>query len=175
MSVLNDEEIKKQIEENKLVDNYINRDKQVTENGFDVTLLSVETFATKGAIDFSNNERVISDTRLLEPKKRKPEDKYGWWGLDPGAYKVKTNEIFNMPKNLIAFGQTRSTLLRNGAFINSGIVDAGFSGRLEFLLQVVNPEGILLKENCRFHQIVFARIKEVEKGYSGKYHKNHEQ
>jgi len=95
-----DEEIKKMIDKDQLVENHINAGKQVTENGFDVTLLSVESFASKGAVDFSNNERVLSETHLVKPEKQKPDDKYGWWDLKPGAYKVKTNEIFNMPNNL---------------------------------------------------------------------------
>jgi len=170
MSMLNDKEIKKMIEKEKLIEGYMNLDTQVTQNGFDVTIQSIQKHTSKGAVDFSNNERVLTEVEDIEPLKQNADDKYGWWDLAPGVYKIRTNEVFNMPKNLVAIGQTRSTLLRNGVSISSGVVDAGFSGRLEFLLNVLNPHGAKLKQNFRAHQWMFFRISEVAKGYDGQYH-----
>jgi len=165
--MLNKNEIKNLIEEKKLISNFINLDKQLTPNGFDMTVAQVSEYDGAGCLDFSNNERVIPRTKELVPVKRKPDDKYGWWRLKKGAYKIVTNEIVNIPNDLIAVAFTRSSLLRMGAFTQNGVWDAGFTGKSEFILIVENPHGIELKQNARVIQLIFDRVNEVEEGYKG--------
>ena len=105
-----------------------------------------------------------------------PETKKLDWGegdwvfLKPGAYKVKTNEVVSLPGDVIAFCQSRSTLLRMGVVAGTAFWDAGFSGRGEFVIQVVNEHGMRLKKNARVAQIVFIRLPaESEKQYNGRY------
>ena len=167
MFVLNDKEIKREIEGNALINDFINLEKQLTPNGFDLTLKEVYKIEGTGEIDFSNNERKFPEFSLINPEKRNSEDKYGWWFLPKGSYKIKANEGFKMPLNLIAIARTRSSLLRSGALINTGVWDAGFEGKVEFLLDVVNEKGIWIKQNARIVQIVFFKINETEKGYEG--------
>ena len=72
-----------------------------------------------------------------------------------------------MPLNLIALAKTRSSLLRSGAVVNTGVWDAGFEGKVEFLLDVVNEKGIWIKQNARVLQVVFFKMNETDKGYEG--------
>lgn len=167
MFVLNDNEIKKEIKELNLISDFINLEKQLTPNGFDLTLKEVFKIEGAGEIDFSNNERKFPEFNLIEPEKRNPEDKYGWWFLKKGSYKIKANEDFRMPLNLIAIARTRSSLLRSGAIVNSGVWDAGFEGKVEFLLDVVNEKGIWIKQNARVLQVIFFKMNETNKGYEG--------
>jgi dUTP pyrophosphatase len=167
--MLNGKEIKKLIQEKNLLDNYIDLDKQVTPNGFDLTAGAVFIFDAFGAVDFSNKERILPACREITPKKNNPEDKFGWWHLDRGAYKIISNETINLPKDLIAIAFSRSSLLRMGAFIQNAVWDAGFKGRSEFLLIVENPYGIKLKQNARILQLIFIKINAVEQGYQGIY------
>ncbi len=166
--MLNREEIKNLIESEKLIEGYINLDKQLTPNGFDLTVGEVFEFASGGQLDFSNSERIIPAARKITSEKIKPADKFGWWNLRPGAYKVKTNETVNLPDNLIGLGFSRTSLLRMGAFTQHGVWDAGFKGKGEFIIKVENKEGIGLKENCRIAQLVFFRVKTTA-GYDGIY------
>lgn len=166
--MLNKEEIKKLIIEDKLIENYINLDIQLTPNGFDLTVGGVFIFEKAGRIDFSNSERFIPELEEIAPIKKSKEDKFGWWILKKGAYKIRTNEIVNLPNNLIALAFTRTSLLRIGAFTQHGVWDAGFSGRGEFILVVENNCGIELKENSRIVQLVFFRINETST-YKGIY------
>ncbi len=166
--MLNDKEIKKLIEEKKLIENYIDLDKQITQNGFDITVSEIFEFKSSGSIDFSNSERTLPKCENIEPT-RKNGEKYGWWLLEKGVYKIRTNEVSNYPNNIAGFALSRTTLLRMGASTQNGFWEAGFSGRAEAILTVRNINGINIKENARIMQMVFFYITKVEKGYDGIY------
>ncbi len=167
--MLNRREIAKLIKESKLIEGYIDLDTQLTPNGFDLTANSLFEFNARGAVDFSNKERVIPEGREIPAKKKKPEDKFGWWNLKKGIYKIKTNETVNLPRNLIALAFSRTSLLRAGVFTQHGVWDAGFNGKGEFILSVGNPKGLKLKQNARVAQLTFLRINETANGYNGIY------
>lgn len=166
--MLNKAQIRKLVEEKKLIEGYMNLDMQLTPNGFDLTTAEVFTFCEAGQIDFSNKERVIPECAPLTPQKKQVSDKFGWWQLTPGIYKVRTNETVNLPTDLIACAFPRTSLLRMGGFIQNGVWDAGFRGRSEFVLVVGNPQGLGLKQNARIIQLVFLNVSETE-GYKGIY------
>jgi len=167
--MLNEDQIKKLIEEKELIQNYFDLDLQLTPNGFDVTVGRLFEFDEQGSLDFSNSEREVPDGKEIYTQKQSPEEKYGWWKLEPGAYKIKTNERFNIPHNLMGLAFPRSSLLRMGAFTQTAFWEAGFQGKAEFLLKVENPKGIKIKENARITQVAFGEIMEVEEGYNGRY------
>lgn len=165
--MLNHFEIEGLIREKELVTGYIDLEKQLTPNGLDMTAAKIFAFCGQGAVDFSNKERKMPECKELVPVKSDPKDKYGWWDLPKGAYKVMTNETVNMPSDMTALAFTRTTLLRMGAFTQNGVWDAGFSGKSEFILVVENPEGIRIKQNARVVQLVFEKITGAEKLYDG--------
>ena len=167
--MLSREEIKKLIEKAKLVTGFIDLDTQLTPNGFDLTVAKIYEFVGAGNLDFSNKERKLPETKELSCEKLTPKDKFGWWRLKPGVYKVLTNETVNLPNDLIGIAFSRSSLLRMGAFAQNGVWDAGFRGKSEFVLMVANPQGISLKENSRVVQLLFTKIAETEEGYNGIY------
>ena len=184
--MLNEDQIRELIEKKDLIQNYIDLDLQLTPNGFDMTVGKLFEFDEQGSLDFSNSERKIPEGRQVyaqkqspppgagggnssSPKENSSEQKYGWWELKPGAYKIKTNERFNIPHDLMGMAYPRSSLLRMGAFTQTAFWEAGFQGKAEFLLKVENPEGVKIKENARVTQIAFGKIMEVEEGYNGRY------
>jgi dUTP pyrophosphatase len=165
--VLNREEIERLIREKNLIEGYISLKHQSAPNGFDLTAGEIFAFDMQGALDFSNKERIIPEGKKIKLSKRNPEDKFGWWKLKRGAYKIVTNEVCNFPRDLIGLGFSRSSLLRIGAFTQHGVWDAGFHGKSEFILVVENPKGLRLKQNARLAQLIFLRINETKKGYNG--------
>lgn len=167
--MLNQNEILGLIKEKKLIEGYINPDIQITPNGFDLTVANIYEFNKPGAMDFSNKERLIPPGKEIPPKKKTPQDKFGWWNLRSGAYKLITNEILNLPNDFVAIAFPRSSLLRMGAFTQTGVWDLGFRGKSEFILVVENPKGIRLKQNARIVQIIFMRTSKTHKGYQGIY------
>ena len=167
--MLNQTEIEKLIRENKLIEDYIDLATQLTPNGIDLTCGGIFKFGSSGALDLSNKERKLPVGKEILPKKKNSKDRFGWWKLDPGTYKIKTNETVNLPNDLIALAFSRTSLLRMGAFTQHGVWDAGFHGKGEFVLVVGNPDGISIKENARIAQLVFMAINKAAKGYNGIY------
>jgi dUTP pyrophosphatase len=167
--MLNREEIRTLIATRSLIRGYCNLETQLTPNGFDLTAQELYEFDGAGALDFSNKERAIPGGKLLVARRRNEEDQFGWWELGRGIYKVVTNETVTLPNDLIGIACTRSSLLRMGAFTQTGVWDAGFTGRSEFVLVVENPHGVRVKQNARVVQLMFTRITETAQGYDGIY------
>ncbi|MFC1805060.1 deoxyuridine 5'-triphosphate nucleotidohydrolase [Candidatus Omnitrophota bacterium] len=167
--MLNRREIEELIRDKELVSGFMDLDKQLTPNGFDLTVESIFEFDAQGALDFSNKERVVPKGKALSAQKIKTEDKFGWWDLKKGGYKVRTNEVVNLSNDLTALAFARTSLLRIGGFTQHGVWDAGFRGRGEFILIVENPNGVRIKQNARIAQLIFLPIEKIDKGYEGIY------
>jgi dUTP pyrophosphatase len=160
-SVLSYEEIKRRIIYDKLIEDYIDLDVQLQPNGFDCTLRAVAKIKGSAKIDFHSKE--LPEVEMLE------FDSDGWIHLKKGFYKAYLNEIVNLPNDLMALARPRSTLIRSGANVLTAVWDAGYRGRSEVGLVVYNEDGIWLKKNARIVQLVFIKLSEKTKGYSGSY------
>jgi dUTP pyrophosphatase len=53
--------------------------------------------------------------------------------------------------------------------IQAGVVDAGYEGAVGALMEVKNPNGVILYKNAKLAQIVFEEMGEIVDGYSGIY------
>ena len=90
----------------------------------------------------------------------------------PGEFVLATTmEYFELPDNLTAFVEGRSSLGRMGLFIqNAGWVDPGFKGEITLELYNANRCAIELKAGRRVGQLVFAEMDEPAlNSYNGKY------
>lgn len=159
--MLSSEELRRRIEEEGLIEGYIELKRQVTPQGFDFTVQDVREFDEGGRIDFDNSERKIPGATSVEKEDEE-------WHLDQGVYKIVPNEKVNIPEDMFALAFLRSSMLRMGCDIVNGVWDAGFSGKGVFTLQVMNPHGVVIEQDARVNQIVFFDMEETEK-YSGVY------
>ena len=149
-----------------LIENMIDPEIQIQPNGVDLTVERIEKFVGPGRIGFLNRDRAISKTEQLEFN----DD--GWIFLKPDAYKIVFNEILNIPLDVIAIAAPRSTLLRCGVTIETAIWDAGYRGRSESLLVVLNKNGYFIRKNARILQLIFIKIiteNAIAEGYKGRY------
>ena len=92
--------------------------------------------------------------------------------LLPGQFVLaSTMEYFELPDNLTAFVEGRSSLGRIGLFIqNAGWVDPGFRGEITLELFNANRCAIELKAGRRVGQLVFAQLDDTALNpYAGKY------
>ena len=82
-----------------------------------------------------------------------------------------TMEYFDLPDDLTAFVEGRSSLGRMGLFIqNAGWVDPGFKGEITLELYNANRCAIELKAGRRVGQLVFAKMDNTALNpYNGKY------
>lgn len=146
-----------------LLSSYLNLAEQVQPNGIDLTLKEVFTLEGPGIIPVDNADRKLS---ALVPL---PFDASNRLHLAPGNYLITYNEVVSLPKDVMALGRTRSSLLRCGAAIHTAVWDAGYSGRSQSLIVVYNKDGIILERNARLLQLVFFRLGSVTEGYCGIY------
>ena len=145
-----------------LVEAAIDLEEQIQPNGIDLTVQSVALIASSGQVGSAAEERKLSSYSPLK------FDPLGFLELPAGCYMVTYNEILNLPKNIIALGKPRSSLLRCGVSINTAVWDAGYSGRSQSLMVVYNPYGFRLSHNARILQLVFFLLTgESVAGYEG--------
>jgi dUTP pyrophosphatase len=164
MSVLSRDDILDLIKgEPPLVECYLNLEVQLQTNGFDLSLRSVSVLTSCGKLALDNKNRVISSQSKLTFRTD------GLLHLEPGSYSITYNEIVHLPKDIMALGLPRSSLLRNGASLHTAVWDAGYSGRSESLLVVHNPLGLDLEKDARVLQLVFAKLTGKSRGYQGRY------
>jgi dUTP pyrophosphatase len=175
-SVLSYREIKKLLKRQgdspPLIENTINITTQLQSNGIDLTVWKIHGFSnTAGKIAFDNSERELSETYEIKFSEN------NWIYLPKGYYKAVFNEKISIPKDLMAIGAPRSSLLRSGVSIETAIWDAGYSGRSECLLIVFNEAGFYIKKNARILQLIFIKLSKVlrcGKGYEGAYNLEHD-
>jgi dUTP pyrophosphatase len=164
MPVLSGNDIRRLINRKPpLVEGWVNLEEQVQANGFELTLRDVSVMETAGRIMASNSQRVVSALAPLE------FDGEGCIDLAAGVYMITYNEIVHLPKNIMAFGRPRSSLLRCGVNVGTAVWDAGYRGRSQSLLIVHNPLGFRLQKNARVAQLVFLEMTGESEGYKGIY------
>lgn len=146
-----------------LIDACPSLNEQVQPNGFDLTVQEIAIIRSPGTIAVSNADRVISG---LEPL---ISDSLGFFSLSPRSYVITFNEVVSLPKDVMALGAPRSSLLRCGVTVNMAVWDAGYSGRGQALLTVFNPQGFRLQKNARVAQLVFFQLAAETEGYKGQY------
>ena len=164
MAVLSGKDILKLTKMNPpLVEGFIQLDEQVQANGFDLTLRDVSVIQSAGRITVDNGQRAVSDVSPLV------FDGLGNIELVPGTYIITYNEIVHLPKNIMALGRPRSSLLRCGVSIGTAVWDAGYEGRSQSLLVVYNSRGFGVQRNARITQLVFMELSGESEGYDGAY------
>ena len=146
-----------------LVECYLDIEAQLQTNGFDLSLRSISLFTSAGKLALDNRNRILSQQKRLD------FNSDGLLHLDQGVYSITYNEIVHLPKDIMALGLSRSSLLRNGASLHTAVWDAGYSGRSESLLVVHNPLGLDLEKNARVLQLVFSKLTGKSQGYQGMY------
>jgi len=164
MPVLSGNEIRRLIADKPpLIEGWLDLEAQVQPNGFDLTLRDLAAMTSAGSITVDNRERKVSDLVPLA------FDKKGNIELAAGIYMITYNEVVRLPKNIMALGRPRSSLLRCGVSVGTAVWDAGYSGRSQSLLVVYNPHGFRVQRNARLTQLVFFELSGETEGYDGAY------
>jgi dUTP pyrophosphatase len=146
-----------------LVEGWLDLNEQVQANGFDLTLRDCALVQSRGQIAVDNRDRVVAGLSPLS------FDKTGFLDLALGAYMITYNEIVHLPKDVMALGRPRSSLLRCGVSVGTAVWDTGYEGRSQSLLVVHNPLGFRVQKNARITQLVFFTLTGESEGYKGIY------
>lgn len=159
--ILSDKTLTKMLEEKTLVVEPIEKE-QIQPASIDIRLgntFSVVEDTSTGIINLENEikyKTIVSDSYILLPNQ---------------FVLATTMEYFDLPDDLTAFVEGRSSLGRMGLFIqNAGWVDPGFKGEITLELYNANRCAIELKAGRRVGQLVFAKMDDIALNpYNGKY------
>ena len=159
--IMSDQTITKMLEEKSLIIEPLEK-AQIQPASVDIRLgdtFSVVEDSSAGIINFQEEIRyttIRSDTYILLPNQ---------------FVLATTMEYFDLPDDLTAFVEGRSSLGRMGLFIqNAGWVDPGFKGEITLELYNANRCAIELKAGRRVGQLVFAKMdRPALNPYNGKY------
>ena len=147
-----------------LIEGAVDLERQIQPNGIDLTLESIWRLLDAGQIGIGDDERIVAGREELSCDDR------GYYNLVGGAFIARLSEVVHLPRDLMALGRSRSSLLRSGVALHTAVWDAGYSGRSELLLVVHNPAGFRIRRGARFLQLVFFRLEEPTVPYAGAYH-----
>ena len=159
--ILSDKTLIKMLEEKTLVVEPVEKE-QIQPASIDIRLgntFSVVEDTSTGIINLEekiNYKTITSDSYILLPNQ---------------FVLATTMEYFELPNDLTAFVEGRSSLGRMGLFIqNAGWVDPGFKGEITLELYNANRCAIELKAGRRVGQLVFAKMDDTAiNPYNGKY------
>ena len=147
-----------------LVEDVGELERQLQPNGIDVRIDRVFKLTSPALLGATDALREPAAREEIQP------DRDGWWDLHQGSYVMVVKERVNLPVDVMALGRPRSTLLRSGVTIHTAVWDAGYNGRSEALLSVLNGRGFRVQRGARVLQLVFMRMEQAPKlGYGGKY------
>ena len=159
--ILSDKTILKMLDEKSLVINPVTKE-QIQPASVDIRLGN-----TFSVVDDTPSNIITLDSQISY--KTITTDTYL---IMPGEFVLATTmEYFELPDNLTAFVEGRSSLGRMGLFIqNAGWVDPGFKGEITLELYNANRCAIELKAGRRVGQLVFAEMDAPAiNPYNGKY------
>ena len=80
-----------------------------------------------------------------------------------------TREVVELPDDLMAFVEIRSTWARRGYFLPPTIVDAGFKGNLTLEILSFMESDLVSPLGQRFAHLIFAKTTGPCEPYEGKY------
>lgn len=164
MSVLSREDLRSALAAQPPLVEGIDQATQLQPNGIDLRVERIQRLTSPGLLGAAPNLREPAAREDVQP------DADGWWDLHQGSYVIGYAEKVNLPADLMALARPRSTLLRSGVAIHTAVWDAGYSGRGEGLLSVINPKGYRLQRGAAVVQLVFLRLgTATAEGYKGKY------
>lgn len=134
------------------IDGLVHLDTQRAPSGIDLTVDEIYRTTGPGQLDFGGSEFQAVPREPITPVLDDPDDDYGWWTLEQGAYVVRYNESLRLDEGQKAVVSPLERTLHAGAHHGAFLLDDG-RDPLETLL-VVSRMGCRLKENCRLSRLV---------------------
>lgn len=149
--VFNGNDIKKLIEEEKIIENY--NSEFISSASCDISMSSniLKIKKTFRPIDLSEPEAIDNMYEQIEIK-----DSYNFKPNE--CIFVILNERIKMPPNIVAHIRPRTSLSRLGIIINFQHINAGYEGVLNIAMYNLSPNTYKIKPGMRIGQIVFEEL-----------------
>jgi deoxycytidine triphosphate deaminase len=145
----------------------VQKDKCLQPNAIDFSVDKLFQIVPESRAFIGNDTKVM---RALKPVDLTcdflPDVIYNW-KLNKGSYDAVSDFYVEIPEGVVCTIHTRSTFIRNGLFVTTGIFDSGFNGHLGCTLHNMFDD-TNIQEHTRIAQIAF--IKADKAGvYAGGY------
>ena len=133
--------------------------------GYDLTLKEVKQI--NGGIVMADKTIVDEYTEIMPTKNANGKLIYK---LEPGTYSITFEQGVKLPTNRTAFVRHRSSVLRCGGIITSGVYDPGFAVD-EMGGVLIATKSIIIEKGARVAQIIMFENQESE-AYDGQFQGN---
>jgi len=133
--------------------------------GYDLTLKSIKK-VSGGVV--MQDKTTIADYTEVTPSVN--NDGKFIFKLEPGTYSLTFEQGCKLPNNMTAFIRHRSSILRCGAIITSGVFDPGFEVDEMGSIMIVT-ESMIIERGARVAQIIMFENNEAEL-YNGQWQKD---
>jgi deoxycytidine triphosphate deaminase len=133
--------------------------------GYDLTLKSIKK-VSGGVV--MQDKTTIADYTEVTPSVN--NDGKFIFKLEPGTYSLTFEQGCKLPNNMTAFIRHRSSMLRCGAIITSGVFDPGFEVDEMGSIMIVT-ESMIVEKGARVAQIIMFENNEAEL-YNGQWQKD---
>lgn len=130
--------------------------------GYDLTLKEVKQI--NGGIVMADKTIVDDYTEIMPTKNTNGKLIYK---LEPGTYSITFEQGVKLPTNRTAFVRHRSSVLRCGGIITSGVYDPGFAVD-EMGGVLIATKSIIIEKGARVAQIIMFENQESE-AYDGQF------
>ena len=128
------------------------------QHGFDLSLKEVKKVSGSGVVHLDKTE--VPQYNLISPVD-------GYYNLDQGVYSISFNEGGQIPPNHCGWIKSRSSIVRNGSLIESGLYDTNFEcdsfGAFLFVSGFIS-----IAQNARVAQFLLFKAEEA-KLYDGQF------
>lgn len=150
-----------------------NAEKQIGSDGIDLTLKMVSEIGV-GGFSILTSDKTNTVHRAIELIEPVTTD--GWevipdgivgYDLRPGVYDLEFNEFIKLPQGVAALLFLRSTFVRAGHRMFSGLYDQGFENYAGAVVHIEGPT--FIEANMRTAQIVFIESAGSGQLYAGGY------
>lgn len=147
-----------------------NLEKQLQPNAIDFTLDKVFTVASNNDFIISEDGKQMRGGSSFEAVKDRRSEKMFWTLYENSLWDCLSDVYVDVPNGVACMLIARSSFIRNGLFLTSGLYDSGFKGHIGFVLH--NRAGFAkVGVGTRIGQVIFVESQNA-KTYSGGY--NHE-
>ncbi|MBM3256241.1 MAG: hypothetical protein FJZ04_02110 [Candidatus Moranbacteria bacterium] len=165
--VLGVDKLLKLVKEKKLVEGLCKRELANPEGaGFDLRLGELYELEGEGFLGIESRD-TPNLKKIAEYESDNPEKSAT---ISPGKYYlVTTIESVNLPKNLIAFIVSRTTLFRSGIALFNGAVSPGYRGKLTFAICNLGQQKIKIALGARVVHITFHEVAGNSNLYRGQW------
>jgi len=129
------------------------------EHGFDLSLKEVKVMLGSGVVH--KNKTDTPEYVLITPNEE------GYYELPMGIYSITFNEGGRVPENHCGWIKSRSSMIRNGVSVESGLYDTGFECQTFGAVMFVH-NSVKIEQNARVAQFLLFESEEAE-AYDGQY------